>query len=275
MSDEIKDDFEGAEAANAAPEEALVVAVDGFEGPLDMLLALARNQKVDIAKISVLKLADQYLAFIEAAKGHNLELSADYLVMAAWLAYLKSRMILPQPESEDGEPTADEMAARLRWRLKRLEVMREAAARLMARDRLGREVFARGRPEPVNVVKLRTHTDTLYDLLNSYSTQRLKKLGGKTYQPRQAPVLLIEEARARLERMLGRISDWSALDRLLPLEWSAGLRRRSALASTLLACLELARDGRIELRQLKPFDPVYVKDRLAPPEPPPTLEAVI
>ena len=274
MSDEIKDDFEGTEAANAAPEEALVVAVDGFEGPLDMLLALARNQKVDIAKISVLKLADQYLAFIEAAKGHNLELSADYLVMAAWLAYLKSRMILPQPESEDGEPTADEMAARLRWRLKRLEVMREAAARLMARDRLGREVFARGRPEPVNVVKLRTHTDTLYDLLNSYSTQRLKKLGGKTYQPRQHRTPDRGGARPA-ERMLGRISDWSALDRLLPLEWSAGLRRRSALASTLLACLELARDGRIELRQLKPFDPVYVKDRLAPPEPPPTLEAVI
>lgn len=262
---EIVDTFEQMEAAAIAPEEALVVAVDGFEGPLDLLLTLARNQKVDIAKISVLKLADQYLEFIESAKRFNLELAADYLVMAAWLAYLKSRLILPQPETAEGEPTADEMAARLRWRLQRLEAMREAAARLMARDRLGREVFARGAPEAVNVVKLTTYKDSLYDLLTSYSTQRVKKLGGKTYQPKHAPVLLIEEARDRLERMLGRIGDWSALDSLLPLDWRGGLRRRSAVASTLLACLELARDGRLEIRQLKPFDEIYVKDRFQPP----------
>src|SRR3974390_1818350 len=131
------------EAHAAAPDEALIVTVDGFEGPLDLLLALARTQKIDIAKISVLKLAEQYLEFIERARRFNLELAADYLVMAAWLAFLKSRVLLPQPAGSDGEPTADEMAARLRWRLRRLEVMREAAARLMARDRLGREVFAR------------------------------------------------------------------------------------------------------------------------------------
>ncbi len=261
---EIVDTFEEMEAAAIAPEDALVVAVDGFEGPLDLLLALARNQKVDIAKISILKLADQYLEFIERAKRFNLELAADYLVMAAWLAYLKSRLILPQPETEEGEPTADEMAARLRWRLQRLEAMREAAARLMARDRLGREVFARGAPEPVNVVKLRTYKDSLYDLLTAYATQRVKKLSGKSYALKHAPVLLIEEARDRLERMLGRIADWSALDSLLPLDWRGGLRRRSAVASTLLACLELARDGRIEIRQLKPFDEIYVKDRPAP-----------
>ncbi|MDE3117231.1 MAG: segregation/condensation protein A, partial [Pseudomonadota bacterium] len=161
------------DVAAAAPEEALVVAVDGFEGPLDLLLGLARNQKVDLAKISVLKLAEQYLEFVERARRLNLELAADYLVMAAWLAYLKSRLLLPLPPSAEGEPTADEMAARLRWRLQRLDAMREAAARLMARDRLGREVFARGLPEPINIVKLRTHTDTLYDLLTAYSTQRL------------------------------------------------------------------------------------------------------
>src|SRR6185437_1559958 len=164
--DEAFDNFKP--QTDVAPEEALVVAVDGFEGPLDLLLTLARNQKVDLAKISVLKLADQYLEFIERAKRINLELAADYLVMAAWLAYLKSKLILPQTQVAEGEPTADEMAARLRWRLQRLNAMREAAARLMARDRLGREVFERGDPEPVNVIKLRTYKDTLYDLLTSY-----------------------------------------------------------------------------------------------------------
>ena len=252
-------DFE-ATAINA-PEDALFIHVDGFEGPLDLLLTLARNQKVDIAKISILKLADQYLEFIESAKKMNLELAADYLVMAAWLAYLKSRLILPQPPAADGEPTADEMATRLRWRLQRLEAMRAAAARLMGGDRLDRDVFARGAPEPVNVIKLRTYKDSLYDLLTAYATERVRKLGHQTYVKQHAPVLLIEEARARLERMLGKITDWSGLDRLIPFEWSGGIRRRSAMASTLLACLELARDGKIEIRQMAPFEPVYVRDR--------------
>lgn len=250
--------------ADRTAEEALVVMVDGFEGPLDLLLNLARSQKVDIAKISVLKLADQYLEFIESARGKNLELSADYLVMAAWLAYLKSKLVLPQPPSIDGEPTADEMAARLRWRLQRLEAMRQASTRLMGRDRLGRDVFARGMPEPVKVVKLRTHTDTLYDLLTAYAHERVRKLGGQAYRPKEIQVLLIEEARERLERMLGKIPEWASLARLIPMDWSGGMRRRSALASTLLACLELARDGRVEIRQLKPFDEIFVKDRSTP-----------
>jgi segregation and condensation protein A len=260
---EAGESFAEFEAPVMAPEEALVVAVDGFEGPLDLLLTLARNQKVDIAKISILKLADQYLEFIESAKKMNLELAADYLVMAAWLAYLKSRLILPQPPAADGEPSADELATRLRWRLERLEMMRRSAARLMAGDRLGRDVFGRGDPEPINVIKLKTYKDTLYDLLTSYATQRVKKLGGKTYRPAHPPVLQIEEARARLERMLGRIPDWSGLAALLPFEWSGGLRRRSALASTLLACLELARDGKVEIRQMAAFEPVFVRDRVA------------
>src|ERR1700733_13360064 len=175
---EIAEPFDSFEAV-VAVDEALVVAVDGFEGPLDLLLALARSQKVDIAKISVLKLADQYLEFIESARGRNLELAADYLVMAAWLAYLQSPLILPQPPSVAGEPTADELASLLRWRLQRLDAMREAAARLMARDRLGREVFARGAPEPMKVVKLTAYTDTMYDLLTAYATERVRKLGGK------------------------------------------------------------------------------------------------
>ena len=179
-----REPFDDFESVGIGRDEALVVTVDGFEGPLDLLLTLARNQKVDIAKISILKLADQYLEFIEAArKSVNLELAADYLVMAAWLAYLKSRLILPQDKGPDGEPTADEMATRLRWRLQRLDAMRAAATRLMGRERLDRDVFGRGDPEPVNVVKLRTYKDTLYDLLTAYATDRVRKLGGKTYQP--------------------------------------------------------------------------------------------
>src|ERR1700677_1646232 len=249
-------------------DQPLRVAVDGFEGPLDLLLTLARNQKVDIAKISVLKLADQYLEFIEAAKRINLELAADYLVMAAWLAYLKSRLILPQQKTPEGEPSADEMATRLRWRLQRLDAMRAASTRLMGRERLDRDVFGRGDPEAVNVVKLRTYKDTLYDLLNAYATDRVRKLGGKSYRPQMAPVLHIEEARERLERMLGKISDWSALTRLLPFEWSGGTRRRSAMASTLLACLELARDGKVELQQMAPFAEIFIRDRDQPQEAP-------
>ena len=265
------DDFD----VMAAPEEgSLVVTVDGFEGPLDLLLTLARNQKVDIAKISILKLADQYLEFIEQAKRINLELAADYLVMAAWLAYLKSRLVLPQEKGPDGEPTADEMAARLRWRLQRLDAMRAAATRLMGRERLDRDVFGRGDPEAVNVIKLRTYKDTLYDLLTAYATDRARKLGGQSYKPQIAPVLQIEEARERLERMLGKISDWSGLSRLLPFEWQGGARRRSALASTLLACLELARDGKVELQQMAPFEEIYVRDRSAPPGPGPEAGAV-
>jgi len=249
-----------------AEDQPLRVAVDGFEGPLDLLLTLARNQKVDIAKISILKLADQYLEFIESAKKLNLELAADYLVMAAWLAYLKSRLILPQEKASEGEPSADEMATRLRWRLQRLDAMRAASTRLMGRERLDRDVFGRGDPEAVNVIKLRTYKDTLYDLLTAYATDRVRRLGGKAYRPQMAPVLHIEDARERLERMLGKISDWSALTRLLPFEWSGGVRRRSAVASTLLACLELARDGRVEIQQMAPFAEIYVRDRDQPAE---------
>jgi segregation and condensation protein A len=259
-AENMPDEFEAFEPL-VGDEGALRVAVDGFEGPLDLLLTLARNQKVDIARISILKLADQYLEFIESAKRINLELAADYLVMAAWLAYLKSRLVLPQAQSADGEPTADEMATRLRWRLQRLDAMRAASTRLMGRERLGRDVFGRGDPEPVNVVKLRTYKDTLYDLLTAYATDRVRRMGGATYRPQQPPVLQIEEARERLERMLGKIPDWSGLTALLPFEWQGGQRRRSALASTLLACLELARDGKVELQQTSAFEEIYVRDR--------------
>jgi segregation and condensation protein A len=273
VSAEQAENFDSFEAtAIVADDEALLIQVDGFEGPLDLLLTLARNQKVDIAKISILKLAEQYLEFVEGAKKLNLELAADYLVMAAWLAYLKSRLILPQEKGSDGEPTADEMATRLRWRLQRLDAMRAASTRLMGRERLDRDVFGRGDPEPVNVVKLRTYKDTLYDLLTSYSTERVRKMGGGVYRPVQPIVLQIEEARERLERLLGKISDWSALTRLLPMEWQGGSRRRSAVASTLLACLEMARDGKLELQQAAPFAEIYIRDN-ARSEPAPAASA--
>jgi len=258
-AEEIKDtEFDMAPVE--APETALIVEVDGFEGPLDLLLALARTQKVDLAKISVLKLADQYLAFIESTRSRDLELAADYLVMAAWLAYLKSRLILPQANPEEAA-SAEEAAAQLRWRLQRLEAMRQAAARLMARDRLGRDVFARGAPEPVLVVRTKKHVDTLYDLLSAYSHQRIKRAGHNVYALVRPPVLLIEQARSRLERIVGKIPQWNLLQRFLPGDWSTGARRRTALASMFSACLELTRDGKIEIRQLSTFGELFIKDR--------------
>src|SRR5438270_8070425 len=159
------------DAAAPAGEEALIVALEGFEGPIDLLLPLARSQKVDLLKISVLQLADQFLAFVESARGKRLELAADYLVMAAWLTYLKSRLLLPQGSPE--KAGAEEVAEQLRWRLARLQSMRDAAARLFARDLLNRDVFARGQPEPVAVIRTRKHSDTVYDLLSAYSQQRI------------------------------------------------------------------------------------------------------
>jgi len=251
------------ESAPIAVEDALIIEVDGFEGPLDLLLTLARSQKVDIAKISVLKLADQYLAFMETARRHRLELAADYLVMAAWLTFLKSRLVLPQPAGAEAAG-AEEMAAQLRWRLARLQMMRDSAVRLLARDRLGRDVFARGAPEPITVVRTRKHADTMYDLLTAYSQQRVRKLGHRVYEMVRSPVYLIEEARARIERMLGHIPSWSALTRFMPLDWGMGARRRSALASTFSAALELTRDGKLEMRQMSAFGEIFLKDR-APP----------
>jgi segregation and condensation protein A len=260
MSDLDLSDPDGFDTVPIAPEEALIIEVDGFEGPLDLLLALARNQKVDIAKISVLQLADQYLAFMESARNRRLELAADYLVMAAWLTYFKSRMVLPQAGGQESAG-ADEMAAQLRWRLARLQAMREAGVRLLARDRLERDVFARGQPEAVVVVRTRKHADTLYDLLTAYSQQRVRKFGHRVYEMARSPVYLIEEARARIERLLGHLPNWSALARFVPPEWGVGPRRRSALASTFSAALELTRDGRLEMRQMSPFGEIFLKDK--------------
>lgn len=241
-------------------EGGFIIDVDGYEGPLDVLLALARAQKVDLRKISILALAEQYLKFINEARRMQLDLAADYLVMASWLAYLKSRLLLPEPEKE-GEPSAEEMAERLTLQLQRLEAIRLAATRLMARERLGTEVFWRGSPEGIRVIKTPEYSDTLLDLLKAYSTQRVKKIAHSNYALARLPTFAIEEARHRLERMLGLIVDWSTIDSLMPDEYSHGKSRRSGIASTLSASLEMVRDGLVELRQMAPFAPLYVRRR--------------
>lgn len=267
-------------AGSEITDDTLVVDVEGYEGPLDMLLALSRAQKVDITKISILALADQFLEFIEKAKTLKLELAADYLVMAAWLAYLKSRLLLPTEGDED-EPTGEELAARLAFQLQRLQAMRNVAAKLFARNRLGRDVFARGDPEGIRVVRKSEYSATLYELLKAYSDGRIR--GSEVeYKVVRPIVLAIEDARRRLEGILGRIPDWSRLDEFLPVGVAShGLfgidpdeagaidgavarrMRRSAKASTFTAGLELARDGFLELRQTEHFAPIYIRKRTA------------
>lgn len=243
------------------PEDAddltLHVDVQGFEGPMDLLLHLARNQKVDLTQISVLALAEQYLIFIEVARDRKLELAADYLVMAAWLAYLKSRLLIPKVRDEDGE-TGEELAAILQFRLKRLEAMRDAAGSLVNRDRLGRDVFARGMPETVLVEKTSLYTGSLYDLLTAYASQRQRQAVSHVQIARRT-VWSLKEARVLLVRMVGELKDWVALDRFL-LDYIARPEdRASAIASSFAASLELVREGRMELRQNAPFEPIFMR----------------
>lgn len=240
--------------------DALVVDVGGFEGPLDLLLALARTQKVDLTKISILALAEQYLAFISEAKHLRLELAADYLVIAAWLAYLKSRLLLPDGGASEEEPTGEELAAQLAFRLRRLEAMRGAADELMARHRLGREVFGRGNPEGFRVVKSAQYDATVFDLLKAYARHRQRKATSTLRYTRPA-VWALKEARKNLERMLGMSLDWAPLDTILA-EFSADKETRlTAIASTFGASLELAREGALELRQAQPFAPLFLRRR--------------
>ena len=242
------------------PDEALIIDIDGYEGPLDVLLALARAQKVDLRKISILALAEQYLVFVAEARKMHLDLAADYLVMASWLAFLKSKLLLPETEKE-GEPTAEDLAERLTLQLQRLEAIRIAATRLMSRDRLGTDVFLRGAPEGIRVIKSPKYADTLVDLLKAYSTQRVKKIAHSNYELQRMPVFAIEDARHRLERMLGIVIDWAVIDALIPDDFNTGRSRRSGIASTLSASLEMVRDGLLELRQMAPFAPLYVRRR--------------
>ncbi|MGH7184983.1 MAG: segregation and condensation protein A, partial [Pseudomonadota bacterium] len=211
--DPISDWEEGGARLEAEPGDRLVVDVEGFEGPLDLLLALARTQKVDLAKISVLALAQQYLDFIAEARRLRLEIAADYLVMAAWLAFLKSKLLLPAEPSEEGEPSGAELAALLAFRLKRLHAMREVSAQLMTRKRLGRDVFARGLPQPIHITRKSVYDANVYDLLKAYSQQRQRTATLSLRMPPRT-VWSLKEARDELERLLGMNLDWAPLDRL-------------------------------------------------------------
>ncbi len=241
----------------ALHEAELVVDIAGFEGPLDLLLHLARNQKVDLSRISVLALAEQYIAFIESARSIRLELAADYLVMAAWLAFLKSRLLIPQPHKDDG-PSGEEMASALAFRLKRLEAMRDAATRLVNRNRLGRDVFARGAPEHIPVERTSAFEASLYDLLQAYASLRQREAVMQvTIERRQ--VWSLADARLVLARLMGGLSDWTALDHFL-LRYVGDPRQRvSAIASAFAASLEMVREGRLEIRQEEAFAPLYVR----------------
>ncbi|MCB1480518.1 MAG: segregation/condensation protein A [Rhodobiaceae bacterium] len=236
--------------------EALIVDVAGFEGPLDLLLALARAQKVDLARVSILALAEQYLGFIQTARQLRLELAADYLVMAAWLAYLKSRLLLPEPE--DDEPTGEELAEVLAFRLRRLESMREAAAKLMNRNRLGRDVFARGQPEGVTAIRRSSWDADLIDLLKAYADRRQKSVP-RTYVMRSRDVWPLADAREALTRLLGPLADWTPIDRILASYLDETPARGSIMASGFAASLELVREGMAELRQDRHFAPLMVR----------------
>ena len=239
---------------------ALMVDLDGFEGPLDLLLALARTRKLDLAHMSMLALAEQYLAFIEHAETLRLEVAADYLVMAAWLAYLKSRLLLPKEPEESTEPSGEELAAMLAFRLQRLAAMREASARIMARPQLNRAVFERGMPEGIRVVRESTYTATVYDLLKAYADQRKRTIRGTvTIRPRV--VWSIKEARQRLEKLIGQALEWSALDGFLERTLLQSELGPTVVASSFGATLEMAREGHIELRQTEAFGTIYIRAR--------------
>ncbi|MGE0702145.1 MAG: ScpA family protein [Hyphomicrobiaceae bacterium] len=254
--------IEDPEAEARAPEDVLLVDIAGFEGPLDLLLALARTQKVDLARISILDLVDQSLAFIGEAQKLRIELAADYLVMAAWLAFLKSRLLLPREEKRDHESTPEEMAARLQFRLQRLAAMRRAAAQLLTRHRLGRDVFARGMPEGMRTIRDRQYSAEMYDLIKVYAEQRKRTTVRRAHVVKRRVVWSIKEARLRLERLVGETpGSWVQLDLFLERYLPAPELGRTALASSFGATLEMAREGLIEIRQESVFAPIYMRRR--------------
>jgi segregation and condensation protein A len=240
--------------------EALIIDVDGFEGPLDLLLTLSRTQKVDLRKISVLQLARQYLLFVEKAKALRLELAADYLVMAAWLAFLKSRLLLPPDPTEEG-PTGEELAAHLAFQLERLQAMRDAAARLMARDQLGRDFFARGQTHEVKRTRRVTYSATLLDLMQGYARIRTRDEFRPFVMDREK-VFTMEQALERMRGLIGFAGDWGDLTSYLPDGWGEDpVMRRSATASTFAASLELVKEGHLEIRQSDVFAPIELRKR--------------
>ena len=253
------DDFDtDSEISTRQAAEALIVDVDGFEGPLDLLLTLSRTQKVDLRRISVLDLAEQYLGFVAQARALRIELAADYLVMAAWLAYLKSRLLLPPDPQEDG-PTGAELAAHLAFQLERLQAMRETAARLMGRDQKGRDFFARGAPETLSVARKTQYDASLLDLMRAYARLRTRD-EFRPYAFDRTDIYPYEAALERLKHLMPGATGWTSLQGCLPAEWrNAPGRKRSAIASTFAATLELAKQGEIELQQTDTFAPLHLR----------------
>jgi len=250
--------FDHQSVAERVAAETLIVDVDGFEGPLDLLLSLSRTQKVDLRKISVLDLAVQYLNFIEKARELRIELAADYLVMAAWLAFLKSRLLLP-PDPTMAGPTGDELAAHLAFQLERLQAMRDAAAKLMARDRLGRDRFVRGVTEDVTRRKTVTYSANLLDLMQGYARIRTRDDFRPFVMDRDS-VFTMEQALQRMRGLIGFSGHWTDILSYLPDGWTDDpKKRRSATASTFAASLELAKEGKIVIRQDEIFSPIQIK----------------
>jgi segregation and condensation protein A len=250
-------DDEALRAGTGADPDILTIDIDGWEGPLDLLLTLARNQKVNLRAISILALTEQYLAFIDRARSLKLELAADYLVMAAWLAYLKSALLLPKDPTID--PSPEELALRLQMRLERLNAMRESGARLMARDRIGRDIFLRGAPEGLRVVKARAWDCDWFDLIAAYG-QVKARTAPVLHVVRKRLVMTLEEALERVSAMIGRAVDWTAIQSFLP-DFTEPQLRKSALASSFVAALELAKRGTIDLQQETTFAPLMVRVR--------------
>jgi segregation and condensation protein A len=256
---EISDTYSNSQPYEYINNDDLIVNLSGYEGPLDVLLIMAKSQKVDLMKISILQLTEQYLVFIAEVRKKNLELAADYLVMAAWLAYLKSNLLLPREETGE-ELTAEQMAERLKFQLKKLEAIRQVSEKLMNLPVLGTNFFNRGMPEGIRLIRTPEYYLSLYDLLKSYANQRYKSAYSSMVIERPT-VYAMEEALVRLQRMVGTAFEWTKLESFLPPEFSKGKNARSGVAGTLAAAMELVREGVLEVQQLAPFGPVFIKNK--------------
>ncbi len=253
-----EDNIDRANVSARASQHELVLNLDGYEGPIDLLLSLSREQKVDLTKISILQLANQYLEFLEQARDLRIEIAADYLVMAAWLAFLKSRLLLPSEKGEEEELSAAEMAARLAFQLQRLEGMRNAGKKLFERPQLGRDFFKRGSPEQMKIFRTSVFEVSLFDLLRAYSSTRDREnISALRIDPTK--LYTTEKALDWLRQVIGEAPDWTILENFLPPELGSGIVRRSAMAATFAATLEMVKGGEASLRQSKAFGPLYLK----------------
>ena len=263
MSEAFQPNLDFTAVAEVEDREAFVVDLDGYEGPLHVLLALARNQKVDLLKLSITQLAEQYLAFVHEARRRNFALAADYLVMASWLAYLKSRLLLPRTEKDKGqEPPAEQMAAALAFRLQKLEAMRRSVEQLMARPQLKRDVFTRGDPEATVIVPSDRIDASLYELMSAYVVQRRREEGRRYAPGQRVEAFALEAARDWLREIMPKLADWTLLDQVAPhREGEEGPSQASFTASTLSASLELVKEGAMDIRQTQAFAELFLKRR--------------